>query len=458
MNETMVKLATYTVTAVGGDASVIFSNIPQGYTDLKIVMSARDNRSGYAINSASISFNTGGTYSGKELNAYNLTTIASSSSSSWSVPSPVDTANVFSNTEIYIPNYTSNSAKVFSIDSAVEGNSSYNALDLVAGLWSGTSAITSITITPSGSASFAQYSTFTLYGIKNFATTVGNSVKATGGLVTTDGTYTYHTFLSTGTFSPTTKLLADVLVVAGGGSGGNMYAGGGGAGGVVYQSFRALYAGVNYTCAVGAGGAANSNATALQGNNGTNSSFDTLTGFGGGGGGSYAVSGAVGLSGGSGGGAAMPGSNGTVAGASATQTSNGGGTGYGNAGGASLRNGGIFLGGGGGGAGGAGAAASGSLAGVGGIGLSTWTSWHYATNTGVNSGGTYYIAGGGGGGAEAATANFGGIGGGGKGGLYGAYLPGNGVANTGGGGGAVGGNLSQGSTGGSGLIIVRYKA
>jgi len=49
----------------------------------------------------------------------------------------------------------------------VEYNSSVGTQDLVAGLWSSTAAITSLTIYPDAS-SFIQYSsTFYLYGIKN---------------------------------------------------------------------------------------------------------------------------------------------------------------------------------------------------------------------------------------------------------------------------------------------------
>jgi hypothetical protein len=167
MANTYIQIGSTVTVGSGGAASIDFTSIPATYTDLLVKLSARDNRSGFAINSANITFNTGGTYSGRQLNAYNLSTVASSTGRSFSEPSPVNTASVFSNTEIYIPNYTSSSPKSFSIDNAVEGNSSYNALDLIAGLWSETAAITSIAITPNGSASFVQYSTATLYGIKN---------------------------------------------------------------------------------------------------------------------------------------------------------------------------------------------------------------------------------------------------------------------------------------------------
>ena len=64
--------------------------------------------------------------------------------------------------------------------------------------------------------------------------------KATGGNIYTDGTYWYHAFRSaSGTFAPTQSLTADILVVAGGGGGGfastqTGRGGGGGAGGLLF--------------------------------------------------------------------------------------------------------------------------------------------------------------------------------------------------------------------------------
>lgn len=80
-------------------------------------------------------------------------------------------ANTFSNTEIYIPNYTSSNYKSVSSDSVQEANdTTNNNMWLLAGLWSNTGAITQIDIgadDTSSSYNFLQYSTFTLYGIKN---------------------------------------------------------------------------------------------------------------------------------------------------------------------------------------------------------------------------------------------------------------------------------------------------
>jgi hypothetical protein len=74
-----------------------------------------------------------------------------------------DTTNyVFSNNDLYIPNYTSSSYKSIVVDSVSENNSTSSYItSMQAGLWSNTSAINAITL----NATFAQYSEFTLYGI-----------------------------------------------------------------------------------------------------------------------------------------------------------------------------------------------------------------------------------------------------------------------------------------------------
>lgn len=96
-----------------------------------------------------------------------------------------------------------------------------------------------------------------------------------------------------------TSITAEVLVVGGGGSGGNRHAGGGGGGGVVYQTGFVINAG-NIPVTIGNGGVGNSVT-------GQNSTFSSITAYGGGGGGN---NGQVGKNGGSGGG----GSNGTFGG------------------------------------------------------------------------------------------------------------------------------------------------
>jgi hypothetical protein len=68
----------------------------------------------------------------------------------------------------YIPNYAGSNNKSVSADNAREANQATDTyLVMDAGLWSNTSAITSIKIAPRVGPNFVQYSTAYLYGIKN---------------------------------------------------------------------------------------------------------------------------------------------------------------------------------------------------------------------------------------------------------------------------------------------------
>ncbi|AYP28163.1 hypothetical protein vBLenPICBM1__50 [Lentibacter phage vB_LenP_ICBM1] len=82
---------------------------------------------------------------------------------------------------------------------------------------------------------------------------------ATGGTVTTDGNYKYHTFTSSGTFTITNgdAQTVEYLVVGGGGGGGDRHGGGGGAGGYLAGNI-ALAAPATWTVIVGGGGAGGS--------------------------------------------------------------------------------------------------------------------------------------------------------------------------------------------------------
>ena len=82
------------------------------------------------------------------------------------VPNASATASTFGNSEIYIPNYASSGYKSISADSVSENNATAAYAFMAALLWSNSAAINRITITGLGS-SFVQYSTATLYGIKN---------------------------------------------------------------------------------------------------------------------------------------------------------------------------------------------------------------------------------------------------------------------------------------------------
>ena len=254
-------------------------------------------------------------------------------------------------------------------------------------------------------------------------------------------------FTATGsnTFSvPTGVSSVQVLVVAGGagggGAAGHETGGGGGAGGFIYNATAPVTPGGSVPVNVGAGGSAqnNTNGTPLNpASNGNPSSFGPITATGGGSGGGQYYNGQPG------------GSGGGRGGNSANYPTAGLGTaGEGNNGGLGTNSGADSAGGGGGGAGGAGNVASGSTGGPGGSG---------SANSISGSSVTYAGGGGGAGSINGGTGGSAGSGGGGA-GTSGAVGPaGPGTTNRGGGGGGgAGPNGSSVSTGGPGIVIVRY--
>lgn len=450
-----VLLATQTV-GNGGAASVTFANIPQsGYTDLKIVLSARSTANGGQ--NVNLTFNsTASGYSDKILSGNGATVSSFSSGNttrggSCAIPGADFTANIFGNGEIYIPNYRSSSAKLFASDSVTENNATtaYNQIEATA--WSGTAAITSILIDLSG-GNFAAGSTFYLYGLAAVGTTPALAPFASGGdVIANDGTYWYHAFKTTGTFVPNKALTCDYLVVAGGGGGGgsasgNAGAGGGGAGGYRSGTGFAVTA-TSYAITVGAGGVGNNRVT--KPTKGSDSVFSSITSTGGGLG-SSAGNGPAGSGGSGGGGTAdfLTGGAGNTPSTSPAQGYNGGTTISASP----------YCGAGGGGATAAGGVGQTSGNGAGGAGSNALSSWATATATGASG---YYAGGGGGGGSNSGSgASAGGAGGGGAGSNSGVGTAG--TPNTGGGGGGVGGGSSPdqngyaGGNGGSGIIIIRY--
>jgi hypothetical protein len=176
MANTFELIASSTVGS-GGASSINFNSIPSTYTDLCLEVSGRTTNWGYSYNNLYLSINgapSGSAYSNCIL--YSVGTSAGSFSQSGTsqlligaTPSTAGTANTFSNTFCYIPNYAGSNYKSTSSDGVSERNSGTNGdifLSLIAGLWSSTSAITSLSLT-SDSSTFEQYSTAYLYGVKN---------------------------------------------------------------------------------------------------------------------------------------------------------------------------------------------------------------------------------------------------------------------------------------------------
>ncbi len=434
-----VLLEKITVGAAGA-ASVTFSGIPQtGYTDLVVKWSAR-NDAGAISRSVYVTFNGSSTsYSDRYLQGDGSSASSGSNSGGGTRLYAGEctafnaTANTFANQELYIPNYTSSNNKSVSVDSVSETNATTIYSTLVASLWSNSAAITSMNLTTT-SGLFVQGSTFYLYGVAALGTTPAIVPYATGGdTIMTDGTYWYHTFISSGIFTPAKGLSCDVLVVAGGGSGGQGDGGGGGAGG--YQIVSQGVTTTNYSVTIGAGGSA---PASFRGNSGSNSSFASLiTSTGGGGGGANAGGFETGGNGGSGGGACGSGTG--IAGGTGI-------SGQGFAGGSTTSGAPYYGAAGGGGAGAVGGNGTSSGGANGGAGSNSASSWASATLTGVSG---YYAGGGGGGMFGGGPIGAGGLGGGGN-----ATV--SGVANTGGGGGGATNNTTNAGNGGSGIVIIRY--
>jgi hypothetical protein len=412
---TYTPVASQTLSASA--SSVTFSNIPQGYTDLELVVegiAAADSGQYYVTLNSDTTYNN---YSvtiiiGEGTQAlstrYNSGNFAYQSVIGWPRSSSRFSSKVsFQN----YSNATTYKSFLFSYNSV--GSSGY----VVRGvdLWRNTAPITSITITCTATT-FSSGTNFSIYGIQ------AGTPKAQGGQsVTTDGTYWYHTFYSSGTFVTNQALSVDYLVVAGGGAGGapgdgsTRGRGGGGAGGyrtTIGGSQLSLTTNTTYPVIIGAGGAGGSSCA-----NGNNSTFGSINATGGGRGGIPDNAASGGSGGGAGnGGPAYTGGSGNAGGYSPVEGYAGGNNPVGVLGGA-----------GGGGSSAVGANASTTSGASGGAG----------TANSISGSSVTYAAGGAGGPTGAATGA-------------------SGTANTGNGGVGAGGYSSNGGSGGSGIVIVRY--
>lgn len=458
----MLKYHIQTIeVGAGGASSINFTNIPQDFTDLVLKASLRQDQ-GNPNAFPFIRFNgSSANLSSRYLAGTGSSTFSGAVSglAFWNATkNGVETSNTFTNDEIYIPNYTSSNQKSFSLDNVMENNGTDSRQWLMAGLWANTSPITSITIfsgdnTASPAFSFLQNSSVSLYGVRRGSD--GRTEVASGGVISTSGGYTIHTFNTSGTFVANRDLNVEYVVVAGGGGGANTLGGWGAGGGGGYRSSvfgelsgggsqaeatSSVNSGTSYLVTVGAGGAGSTAVSGSLSTNGSNSSFNSIVSIGGGFGGqafnSPAFNGGLGGSGGGGG------ADATTGGAAGIGTSL---QGF-NGGSGTPGTNGVRAGGGGGGAGAAGSNASSGRAGNGGAGITS-------SITGVATG----RAGGGGGGTLTCSILGVGTDGGGSAVLNSNGQPG--AANTGGGGAAAdyqSGGDKAGGAGGSGVVIIRY--
>lgn len=175
-------IGTTTITS-GTQSSITFNNIPTTYKDLKILVSARSDANGpydpllYRFNSSTGSYKSRFVLSnGSAAGSGTLTTaISAAAGGTWGrindggVPTQLQTVSTFGSTEFYIPSYRSSVNKGFNLDTAQESNAASPTsiyIELFAGVWEDTPAITRVDLALKD-GSFAQYTTATLYGIKN---------------------------------------------------------------------------------------------------------------------------------------------------------------------------------------------------------------------------------------------------------------------------------------------------
>lgn len=181
MANTYIAIATTSVPASSSATSIDFQNIPSTYTDLCILLSLRSNNTGGGSTGAMDDWymrvnnvSTGGTYS--NLGIYGT----GSSSGSWSTTGGTSGAqiyggwnneatdtNIYTNLMIYFPNYANTSYnKSIYWDGVQEYNRTTAYSYMGTGLYTSTNAINRVTVT-SWNSTWQQYTTATLYGIKN---------------------------------------------------------------------------------------------------------------------------------------------------------------------------------------------------------------------------------------------------------------------------------------------------
>jgi len=174
MTTSWTAIASVTV-GVLGTSSIDFTSIPGTYTDLCLKTSLRTNGVG-AVTYAFMGMTANGTTSGySDIHLIGNGSGAGSFSNTGAASyrqsiitnNSIGTANTFSNVDVYIPNYAGSANKSISVDAVNENNGTGAYAILSGNLLSNTSAITSLSIFQLDAQTILQYSTATLFGIKN---------------------------------------------------------------------------------------------------------------------------------------------------------------------------------------------------------------------------------------------------------------------------------------------------
>jgi len=171
MHGAVVPIAT----ATPSSASVTFSNIPQGYQDLFIVINGRSTKSG-STDVLDIQLNgdggSGALYSHTRL--YGDGSSASSARGSNNGAYYTDyyfvgntaTSGIFNSTEIHILNYANTSTYKTMLVRAADDQNGSGATTLSVGLWRNTNAISSIFLFPDNSSAFVAGTRISIYGVR----------------------------------------------------------------------------------------------------------------------------------------------------------------------------------------------------------------------------------------------------------------------------------------------------
>jgi len=170
--QTLIASATV---GAGGATSMSFTSIPQTFTDLMLVVSARSALAA-TVSGQYLRFNGDGANNYTWVAVFGDGSTASSAASSFGfIGNGVGasaTTSVFGNAQIYIPNYTNSALKYWSSELVGENNGSTSEIRLLTGLWNNTAAINQISVNFENQGSnTVQFSTAYLYGI----------LKGTGG-------------------------------------------------------------------------------------------------------------------------------------------------------------------------------------------------------------------------------------------------------------------------------------
>ena len=164
-----------TLTLSSTQTLIEFTSIPQDGTDLVALYSLRGANN---ANEGTVFLRVNGSTSNmsrRDLSGNGSSVASSANADSFvgQIPAVNATSNTFGNQIIYIPNYTSTTAKSYSVDTVEENNATLSNTRIIAGLINVTSAITSLGFSE-GNGMIAG-STISLYKI----------TKGSDGIVTT---------------------------------------------------------------------------------------------------------------------------------------------------------------------------------------------------------------------------------------------------------------------------------